>query len=237
MKDDIDNNEKLFNEFLNLRNYSNNLTRLYTHLMSKNFNYEDWKKERKNIDSDMNRYSKSLEKIEELLHSVNENNNKSKEEIKKIKEQVKTIKNECEPKYKQMEARIENFKEMNDGDKEEEEENKDEQITDLINSKETKKEIQKQLDEIKKISPQINDFKEDLDRRIANENEVLEDKEKPLIDDEKNEEKIEDKKQERNDNKKRCLGIEWTRNKIIVTALIAIVIIAVVVVIIVFCSK
>ena len=128
-----------------------------------------------------------------------------------------------------MEARIENFKEMNDGDKEEEEENKDEQITDLINSKETKKEIQKQL--------QINDFKEDLDRRISNENEVLEDKEKPLIDDEKNEEKIEDKKQERNDNIKRCLGIEWTRNKIIVTALIAIVIIAVVVVIIVFCNK
>ena len=237
MKDDIDNNEKLFNEFLNLRNYSNNLTRLYTHLMSENFNYEDWKKERKNIDSDMNRYSKSLEKIEELLHSVNENNNKSKEEIKKIKEQVKTIKNECEPKYKQMEARIENFKEMNNNDPEEEEENKDEQITDLINSKETKKEIQKQLDEIKKISPQINDFKEDLDRRIANENEVLEDKEKPLIDDEKNEEKKEDKKQERNDNIKRCLGIEWTRNKIIVTALIAIVIIAVVVVIIVFCNK
>ena len=233
MKDDTDNNEKLFNEFLNLRNYSNNLTRLYTHLMSKNFNYEDWKKERKNIDSDMNRYSKSLEKVEELLHSVNENNNKSKEEIKKIKEQVKTIKNECEPKYKQMEARIENFKEMNNGVNEEEEENKDEQInnesTDLINSKETKKEIQKRL--------QINDFKEDLDRRIANENEVLEDKEKPLIDDEKNEEKIEDKKQERNDNKKRCLGIEWTRNKIIVTALIAIVIIAVVVVIIVFCNK
>ena len=221
MKDDTDNNEKLFNEFLNLRNYSNNLTRLYTHLMSKNFNYEDWKKERKNIDSDMNRYSKSLEKIEELLHSVNENNNKSKEEIKKIKEQVKTIKNECEPKYKQMEARIENFKEMNNNDPEEEEENKDEQnnieSTDLINSKEI-----------------INDFKEDLDRRIANENE---DKEKPLLDDEKNEEKKEDKEQERNDNKKRCLGIELTRNKIIVTALIAIVIIAVVVVIIVFCNK
>lgn len=221
MKDDTDNNEKLFNEFLNLKNYSNNLTRLYTHLMSKNFNYKDWKKERKNIDSDMNRYSKSLEKVEELLHSVNENNNKSKEKIKKIKEQVKTIKNECEPKYKQMEARIENFKEMNNNDPEEEEENKDEQnnieSTDLINSKEI-----------------INDFKEDLDRRIANENE---DKEKPLLDDEKNEEKKEDKEQERNDNKKRCLGIEWTRNKIIVTALIAIVIIAVVVVIIVFCSK
>ena len=224
MKDDTDNNEKLFNEFLNLNNYSNNLTRLYTHLMSKNFNYNDWKKERKNIDSDMNRYSKSLEKVEELLHSVNENNNKSKEKIKKIKEQVKTIKNKCEPKYKQMEARIENFKEMNGGDPEEEEENKDEQnnikSTDLINSKE--------------ISQQINDSKEDLDRRIANENE---DKEKPLLDDEKNEEKKEDKEQERNDNKKRCLGIEWTRNKIIVTALIAIVIIAVVVVIIVFCSK
>ena len=220
MKDDIDNNEKLFNEFLNLKNYSNNLTRLYTHLMSKNFNYKDWKKERKNIDSDMNRYSKSLEKVEELLHSVNENNNKSKEEIKKIKDQLKTIKNEGEPKYNVMEARIENFKEMNN-DPEEEEENKDEQnnieSTDLINSKEI-----------------INDFKEDLDRRIANENE---DKEKPLLDDEKNEEKKEDKEQERNDNKKRCLGIELTRNKIIVTALIAIVIIAVVVVIIVFCSK
>ena len=223
MKDDIDNNEKLFKEFLNLRKYSSTLTGLYTRLMSKNFNFKDWKKERKNIDSDMNRYSKSLEKVEELLHSVNENNNKSKEEIKKIKDQLKTIKNECEPKYNVMEARIENFKEMNN-DPEEEEENKDEQnnikSTDLINSKE--------------ISQQINDSKEDLDRRIANENE---DKEKPLLDDEKNEEKKEDKEQERNDNKKRCLGIEWTRNKIIVTALIAIVIIAVVVVIIVFCSK
>ena len=221
MKDDIDNNEKLFKEFLNLRKYSSTLTGLYTRLMSKNFNFKDWKKERKNIDSDMNRYSKSLEKVEELLHSVNENNNKSKEEIKKIKDQLKTIKNECEPKYNVMEARIENFKEMNNGNNEEEEENKDEQnnieSTDLINSKEI-----------------INDFKEDLDRRIANENE---DKEKPLLNDEKNEEKKEDKEQERNDNKKRCLGIEWTRNKIIVTALIAIVIIAVVVVIIVFCSK
>ena len=106
MKDDIDNNEKLFKEFLNLRKYSSTLTGLYTRLMSKNFNFKDWKKERKNIDSDMNRYSKSLEKVEELLHSVNENNNKSKEEIKKIKDQLKTIKNECEPKYNVMKQEL-----------------------------------------------------------------------------------------------------------------------------------
>ena len=189
MEDDIDNEEKLFNEFVNLRKYSSTLAKLHSRLMTNNFTFNDWKKERKKINLDMKNYSTSLEKVEQFISSVKGDNSKSKEEIKKITENLRSIKKECDPKYKEMEAKIENFKIMNkvddDDDEEEEEESKV--------------------------------IKDSIDIRRENEKEVLENKEEPLIANEKKEEKNEEKKVERSDNKKTFLGIQCTRKKIIAT--------------------
>ena len=207
MEDDIDNEEKLFNEFVNLRKYSSNLAKLHSRLMANNFTCNDWKKERKKINLVMKNYSTSLEKVEQFISSVKGDNSKSKEQTKKITENLRNIKKECEPKYKEMEAKIENFKIMNKGGDDDEEEEEESKV-----------------------------IKDSIDIRIENEKEVLENKEESLIANEKKEEKNEEKKVERSDNKKTFLGIQCTRKKIIATILIVIIIILVVVTIIVVCK-
>ena len=233
MKDDISIENELKNEYLQLKKCSSYLREQYPKIMSKNFDVNEWQKERKILDNNMRKYSSLIESLEKAVDSYKGNKDINENEILKIKNGLVKIKKEFDySKYKEIKAKIDKFKMATKDDKDlNEDEDNFEQIYSINTFAEELKKIRKKaMEDLEKTAKLIKETKEKIE---IDKEEKLEVKEVPLL----KEEKKEEKEAEVNEEKKIFLGIEWTRHKIIVTVLIAIIVILTIIAIVIGCKK
>ena len=233
MKDDISIEHELKNEYLQLKKCSSYLREQYPKIMSKNFDVNEWQKERKILDNKMRKYSSLIESLEKALVSCKGNKDIDEKVLLTIKDGFVKIKKEFDySKYKEMKAKIDEFKMATEDDKDlNEDEDNFEQIYSINTFAEELKKIRKKaMEDLEKTAKLIKETKEKIE---IDKEEKLEVKEVPLL----KEEKKEEKEAEVNEEKKIFLGIEWTRHKIIVTVLIAIIVILTIIAIVIGCKK
>ena len=233
MKDDISIEHELKNEYLQLKKCSSYLREQYPKIMSKNFDVNEWQKERKILDNKMRKYSSLIESLEKALVSCKGNKDIDEKVLLTIKDGFVKIKKEFDySKYKEMKAKIDEFKMATEDDKDlNEDEDNFEQIYSINTFAEELKKIRKKaMEDLEKTAKLIKETKEKIE---IDKEEKIEVKEEPLL----KEEKKEEKEVEGNEEKKIFLGIEWTRHKIIVTVLIAIIIILTIIAIVIGCKK
>ena len=233
MKDDISIEHELKNEYLQLKRCSSYLREQYPKIMSKNFDVNEWQKERKILDNNMRKYSSLIESLEKAVDSYKGNKDINENVILTIKNGLVKIKKEFDySKYKEMKAKIDKFKMATKDDKDlNEDEDNFEQIYSINTFAEELKKIRKKaMEDLEKTAKLIKETKEKIE---IDKEEKIEVKEEPLL----KEEKKEEKEAEVNEEKKIFLGIEWTRHKIIVTVLIAIIVILTIIAIVIGCKK
>ena len=233
MKDDISIEDELKKEYLQLKKCSSYLREQYPKIMSKNFDVNEWQKERKILDNKMRKYSSLIESLEKAIISCKGNKDIDEKVLLTIKDGLVKIKKEFDySKYKEMKAKIDEFKMATEDDKDlNEDEDNFEQIYSINTfSEELKKIRKKAMEDLEKTAKLIKETKEKIE---IDKEEKLEVKEEPLL----KEEKKEEKEVEGNEEKKIFLGIEWTRHKIIVTVLIAIIVILTIIAIVIGCKK
>ena len=233
MKDDISIEDELKNEYLQLKKCSSYLREQYPKIMSKNFDVNEWQKERKILDNKMRKYSSLIESLEKALVSCKGNKDIDEKVLLTIKDGFVKIKKEFDySKYKEMKAKIDEFKMATEDDKDlNEDEDNFEQIYSINTFAEELKKIRKKaMEDLEKTAKLIKETKEKIE---IDKEEKIEVKEEPLL----KEEKKEEKEVEGNEEKKIFLGIEWTRHKIIVTVLIAIIVILTIIAIVIGCKK
>ena len=233
MKDDISIENELKNEYLQLKKCSSYLREQYPKIMSKNFDVNEWQKERKILDNNMRKYSSLIESLEKAVDSYKGNKDINENVILTIKNGLVKIKKEFDySKYKEIKAKIDKFKMATKDDKNlNEDEDNFEQIYSINTFAEELKKIRKKaMEDLEKTAKLIKETKEKIE---IDKEEKLEVKEVPLL----KEEKKEEKEAEVNEEKKIFLGIEWTRHKIIVTVLIAIIVILTIIAIVIGCKK
>ena len=233
MKDDISIEHELKNEYLQLKKCSSYLREQYPKIMSKNFDVNEWKKERKILDNNMRKYSSLIESLEKALDSYKGNKDIDEKVLLTIKDGLVKIKKEFDySKYKEMKAKIDEFKMATKDDKDlNEDEDNFEQIYSINTFAEELKKIRKKaMEDLEQTAKLIKETKEKIE---IDKEEKIEVKEEPLL----KEEKKEEKEAEVNEEKKIFLGIEWTRHKIIVTVLIAIIVILTIIAIVIGCKK
>ena len=233
MKDDISIENELKNEYLQLKKCSSYLREQYPKIMSKNFDVNEWQKERKILDNNMRKYSSLIESLEKAVDSYKGNKDIDEKVLLTIKDGLVKIKKEFDySKYKEMKAKIDKFKMATKDDKDlNEDEDNFEQIYSINTFAEELKKIRKKaMEDLEKTAKLIKETKEKIE---IDKEEKLEVKEEPLL----KEEKKEEKEVEGNEEKKIFLGIEWTRHKIIVTVLIAIIVILTIIAIVIGCKK
>ena len=233
MKDDISIENELKNEYLQLKKCSSYLREQYPKIMSKNFDVNEWQKERKILDNNMRKYSSLIESLEKAVDSYKGNKDIDEKVLLTIKDGLVKIKKEFDySKYKEMKAKIDKFKMATKDDKDlNEDEDNFEQIYSINTFAEELKKIRKKaMEDLEKTAKLIKETKEKIE---IDKEEKLEVKEEPLL----KEEKKEEKEAEVNEEKKIFLGIEWTRHKIIVTVLIAIIVILTIIAIVIGCKK
>ena len=233
MKDDISIENELKNEYLQLKKCSSYLREQYPKIMSKNFDVNEWQKERKILDNNMRKYSSLIESLEKAVDSYKGNKDIDEKVLLTIKDGLVKIKKEFDySKYKEMKAKIDEFKMATEDDKDlNEDEDNFEQIYSINTFAEELKKIRKKaMEDLEKTAKLIKETKEKIE---IDKEEKLEVKEEPLL----KEEKKEEKEVEGNEEKKIFLGIEWTRHKIIVTVLIAIIVILTIIAIVIGCKK
>ena len=233
MKDDISIEHELKNEYLQLKKCSSYLREQYPKIMSKNFDVNEWQKERKILDNNMRKYSSLIESLEKAVDSYKGNKDIDEKVLLTIKDGFVKIKKEFDySKYKEMKAKIDEFKMATEDDKDlNEDEDNFEQIYSINTFAEELKKIRKKaMEDLEKTAKLIKETKEKIE---IDKEEKLEVKEEPLL----KEEKKEEKEVEGNEEKKIFLGIEWTRHKIIVTVLIAIIVILTIIAIVIGCKK
>ena len=233
MKDDISIEHELKNEYLQLKKCSSYLREQYPKIMSKNFDVNEWQKERKILDNNMRKYSSLIESLEKAVDSYKGNKDIDEKVLLTIKDGLVKIKKEFDySKYKEMKAKIDEFKMATKDDKDlNEDEDNFEQIYSINTFAEELKKIRKKaMEDLEKTAKLIKETKEKIE---IDKEEKLEVKEEPLL----KEEKKEEKEAEVNEEKKIFLGIEWTRHKIIVTVLIAIIVILTIIAIVIGCKK
>ena len=233
MKDDISIENELKNEYLQLKKCSSYLREQYPKIMSKNFDVNEWQKERKILDNNMRKYSSLIESLEKAVDSYKGNKDIDEKVLLTIKDGLVKIKKEFDySKYKEMKAKIDKFKMATKDDKDlNEDEDNFEQIYSINTFAEELKKIRKKaMEDLEKTAKLIKETKEKIE---IDKEEKVEDKEVPLL----KEEKKEEKEVEGNEEKKIFLGIEWTRHKIIVTVLIAIIVILTIIAIVIGCKK
>jgi len=233
MKDDISIEHELKNEYLQLKKCSSYLREQYPKIMSKNFDVNEWQKERKILDNKMRKYSSLIESLEKALVSCKGNKDIDEKVLLTIKDGFVKIKKEFDySKYKEMKAKIDEFKMATEDDKDlNEDEDNFEQIYSINTFAEELKKIRKKaMEDLEKTAKLIKETKEKIE---IDKEEKIEVKEEPLL----KEEKKEEKEAEVNEEKKIFLGIEWTRHKIIVTVLIAIIVILTIIAIVIGCKK
>ena len=233
MKDDISIENELKNEYLQLKKCSSYLREQYPKIMSKNFDVNEWQKERKILDNNMRKYSSLIESLGKALVSCKGNKDIDEKVLLTIKDGLVKIKKEFDySKYKEMKAKIDEFKMATEDDKDlNEDEDNFEQIYSINTFAEELKKIRKKaMEDLEQTAKLIKETKEKIE---IDKEEKLEVKEVPLL----KEEKKEEKEVEGNEEKKIFLGIEWTRHKIIVTVLIAIIIILTIIAIVIGCKK
>ena len=197
--------------------------------MSKNFDVNEWQKERKILDNNMRKYSSLIESLEKAVDSYKGNKDIDEKVLLTIKDGLVKIKKEFDySKYKEMKAKIDEFKMATKDDKDlNEDEDNFEQINSINTFAEELKKIRKKaMEDLEKTAKLIKETKEKIE---IDKEEKLEVKEEPLL--------KEEKEAEVNEEKKIFLGIEWTRHKIIVTVLIAIIIILTIIAIVIGCKK
>ena len=233
MKDDISIEHELKNEYLQLKKCSSYLREQYPKIMSKNFDVNEWQKERKILDNNMRKYSSLIESLEKAVDSYKGNKDIDEKVLLTIKDGLVKIKKEFDySKYKEMKAKIDEFKMATEDDKDlNEDEDNFEQIYSINTFAEELKKIRKKaMEDLEKTAKLIKETKEKIE---IDKEEKIEVKEEPLL----KEEKKEEKEAEVNEEKKIFLGIEWTRHKIIVTVLIAIIVILTIIAIVIGCKK
>ena len=233
MKDDISIENQLKNEYLQLKKCSSYLREQYPKIMSKNFDVNEWQKERKILDNKMRKYSSLIESLEKAVDSYKGNKDIDEKVLLTIKDGLVKIKKEFDySKYKEMKAKIDEFKMATEDDKDlNEDEDNFEQINSINTFAEELKKIRKKaMEDLEKTAKLIKETKEKIE---IDKEEKIEVKEEPLL----KEEKKEEKEAEVNEEKKIFLGIEWTRHKIIVTVLIAIIVILTIIAIVIGCKK
>ena len=233
MKDDISIENELKNEYLQLKKCSSYLREQYPKIMSKNFDVNEWQKERKILDNNMRKYSSLIESLEKAVDSYKGNKDIDEKVLLTIKDGLVKIKKEFDySKYKEMKAKIDEFKMATEDDKDlNEDEDNFEQIYSINTFAEELKKIRKKaMEDLEKTAKLIKETKEKIE---IDKEEKIEVKEEPLL----KEEKKEEKEAEVNEEKKIFLGIEWTRHKIIVTVLIAIIVILTIIAIVIGCKK
>ena len=233
MKDDISIENELKNEYLQLKKCSSYLREQYPKIMSKNFDVNEWQKERKILDNNMRKYSSLIESLEKAVDSYKGNKDIDEKVLLTIKDGLVKIKKEFDySKYKEMKAKIDEFKMATEDDKDlNEDEDNFEQIYSINTFAEELKKIRKKaMEDLEQTAKLIKETKEKIE---IDKEEKLEVKEEPLL----KEEKKEEKEVEGNEEKKIFLGIEWTRHKIIVTVLIAIIVILTIIAIVIGCKK
>ena len=233
MKDDISIENELKNEYLQLKKCSSYLREQYPKIMSKIFDVNEWKKERKILDNNMRKYSSLIESLEKAVDSYKGNKDIDEKVLLTIKDGLVKIKKEFDySKYKEMKAKIDEFKMATEDDKDlNEDEDNFEQINSINTFAEELKKIRKKaMEDLEKTAKLIKETKEKIE---IDKEEKIEVKEEPLL----KEEKKEEKEAEVNEEKKIFLGIEWTRHKIIVTVLIAIIVILTIIAIVIGCKK
>ena len=229
MKDDISIENELKNEYLQLKKCSSYLREQYPKIMSKNFDVNEWQKERKILDNNMRKYSSLIESLEKAVDSYKGNKDIDEKVLLTIKDGLVKIKKEFDySKYKEMKAKIDEFKMATEDDKDlNEDEDNFEQIYSINTFAEELKKIRKKaMEDLEKTAKLIKETKEKIE---IDKEEKIEVKEEPLL----KEEKKEEKEVEGNEEKKIFLGIEWTRHKIIVTVLIAIIVILTIIAIVI----
>ena len=233
MKDDISIENELKNEYLQLKKCSSYLREQYPKIMSKNFDVNEWKKERKILDNNMRKYSSLIESLEKSVDSYKGYKDIDEKVLLTIKDGLVKIKKEFDySKYKEIKAKIDKFKIITKDDKDlNEDEDNFEQIYSINTFAEELKKIRKKaMEDLEKTAKLIKETKEKIE---IDKEEKIEVKEEPLL----KEEKKEEKEVEGNEEKKIFLGIEWTRHKIIVTVLIAIIVILTIIAIVIGCKK
>ena len=233
MKDDISLEHELKNEYLQLKKCSSYLREQYPKIMSKNFDVNEWQKERKILDNNMRKYSSLIESLEKSVDSYKGYKDIDEKVLLTIKDGLVKIKKEFDySKYKEMKAKIDKFKMATKDDKNlNEDEDNFEQIYSINTFAEELKKIRKKaMEDLEKTAKLIKETKEKIE---IDKEEKIEVKEEPLL----KEEKKEEKEAEVNEEKKIFLGIEWTRHKIIVTVLIAIIVILTIIAIVIGCKK
>ena len=233
MKDDISIENELKNEYLQLKKCSSYLREQYPKIMSKNFDVNEWQKERKILDNNMRKYSSLIESLGKALVSCKGNKDIDEKVLLTIKDGLVKIKKEFDySKYKEIKAKIDKFKMATKDDKDlNEDEDNFEQIYSINTFAEELKKIRKKaMEDLEQTAKLIKETKEKIE---IDKEEKIEVKEEPLL----KEEKKEEKEVEGNEEKKIFLGIEWTRHKIIVTVLIAIIIILTIIAIVIGCKK
>ena len=233
MKDDISIEDELRDEYLQLKRCSSYLREQYPKIMSKNFDVNEWQKERKILDNNMRKYSSLIESLEKAVDSYKGNKDIDEKVLLTIKDGLVKIKKEFDySKYKEMKAKIDKFKMATKDDKDlNEDEDNFEQIYSINTFAEELKKIRKKaMEDLEKTAKLIKETKEKIE---IDKEEKIEVKEEPLL----KEEKKEEKEVEGNEEKKIFLGIEWTRHKIIVTVLIAIIVILTIIAIVIGCKK
>ena len=233
MKDDISIENELKNEYLQLKKCSSYLREQYPKIMSKNFDVNEWQKERKILDNNMRKYSSLIESLEKAVDSYKGNKDIDEKVLLTIKDGLVKIKKEFDySKYKEIKAKIDKFKMATKDDKDlNEDEDNFEQIYSINTFAEELKKIRKKaMEDLEKTAKLIKETKEKIE---IDKEEKIEVKEEPLL----KEEKKEEKEVEGNEEKKIFLGIEWTRHKIIVTVLIAIIVILTIIAIVIGCKK
>ena len=189
MKDDISIENELKNEYLQLKKCSSYLREQYPKIMSKNFDVNEWQKERKILDNNMRKYSSLIESLEKAVDSYKGNKDIDEKVLLTIKDGLVKIKKEFDySKYKEMKAKIDEFKMATKDDKDlNEDEDNFEQIYSINTFAEELKKIRKKaMEDLEKTAKLIKETKEKIE---IDKEEKLEVKEEPLLKEEKKEEK------------------------------------------------
>ena len=191
MNDGISTEDQIKKQYLYLRKYTEYLKKDHSKLMSNNFGINEWRKEGRKIELNMNNYFSTSQKLENILIKAKDDENVSKELITKIESTLNSIKKDYQSKFEEMKIKIDKFKIMNIDD-ECEEQNEDEDIIgpiELNNNliEEYIRKRKKELEDLQKTAQMIENTKEQMRRYVERQEERLEDIEEP--------EKKEDKKE------------------------------------------
>ena len=237
MKEDNFTEDDIRNYYLNVHKSSDFLRRNRRRFTDEEFGEEDWKKEGKKIQQNLNNYSRYLKQLKKALKSAHDGLIEISDGIQHIEEALNDIEKKTEPVYKEIKEVIDNFKTQSYDDDYDDEINIGNSALKINNdlTKELARQRQKGLEELQKTSQLIKSMKEKMEEDIKIQSEMSDDveKEEPLI-------KKEEKKEEKNENDegvKQICGFEITRHRIIVAILVTIIIILVIVAIVIGCKK